>query len=332
MTLARWFEDEVWYGRSPWALPLVPLSWLYQLAISARRQAYQSGLLPLVRLPVPVVIVGNLTVGGTGKTPVVAWLVSRLQAAGLAPGIVSRGYGGGSPTRPLRITAATPVEEAGDEPLLLARRTGVPVAVCRDRLAAATALAADGVDVIVADDGLQHHALARDLEIVVIDGERGFGNGWLLPAGPLREPAARAGEAGLVLVNGGTPPLGARVFRLQPGAAVRLCDGARADLAAFAGRRVWAVAGIGNPPRFHAGLRERGIVVDAVEVADHGRVDLASLRRRAAQPVLMTEKDAVKYPGCSDPDVWYIPVDLEMAPDDEQAVMKRVLAVAGDGP
>ncbi len=323
--LAAW----LWYGASPLAWPLIPFSWLYGGIVWVRRACYRRGWLRARHPGVPVIVVGNVTAGGTGKTPVVAWLAAQLQARGFAPGIVSRGYGRRGHGQPLRVTATTAVEVAGDEPLLLAQSTGVPVAVCTDRYAAAQALVADGVQVIIADDGLQHYALARDLEIVVIDGERRFGNGRLLPAGPLREPASRVAEAGLVLVNGGTPLPGIRGFRLQVRAAVRLADGVERPLEAFAGSRAWMVAGIGNPERFRAELQRRGIEVDQVPVGDHGRVDLAALRRSAAQPILMTAKDAVKYRPCSEPDAWAVPVDVEMDAEAESLIMTRVLAVAG---
>lgn len=321
----------LWYGGSPLARLLLPFAWLYGGVVHARRALYRRGWLRARHPGVPVIVVGNVTVGGTGKTPVVAWLAARLHSRGLAPGIVSRGYGRRGHGQPLRVTAETTAEEAGDEPLLLAQCAGVPVAVCADRYAAARALVADGVRVIIADDGLQHYALARDLEIVVVDGERRFGNERLLPAGPLREPVERIAEAGLVLVNGGTPLPGACGFRLQARVAVRLADEAERALEAFAGSRVWMVAGIGNPGRFRAELQRHGIEVDEVPVGDHGRADLAALSKSAARPILMTGKDAVKYRPCSEPDAWYVPVDVEMDAADESLILARVLAVAGGG-
>jgi tetraacyldisaccharide 4'-kinase len=329
--LARRVE-RLWYGDSPLVLPLLPLSWLFAGLVSLRRSLYAGGTLRATRVGVPVIVVGNLTVGGTGKTPLVAWLVNRLASAGFRPGIVSRGYGGGARREPLRLGPASRVEEVGDEPLLLARATGAPVAVCADRPSAARLLVADGVDVIVADDGLQHYALARDLEIVVLDGERRLGNGRMLPAGPLREPPGRLREAALVLVNGGraagTDELS---FELRATGAVALGGGARLGLGAFAGRKVWAVAGIGNPERFLAELRRHGIEPLAVEVPDHGRTDLALLRARADWPILMTEKDAVKYLPGADEDVWYLPAEVVMSAEVERVVLTRVLAALAGG-
>lgn len=324
--LARGLE-RLWYQDSRLAWPLVPLSCLFAVAVALRRRAYARGWLRTVRVGVPVIVVGNLTVGGTGKTPLVAWLARRLQAAGYRPGIVSRGYGAWPRQEPLQVTPDTVAAEAGDEPLLLARRAGVPVCIGRDRVRAARMLAEAGANVIVADDGLQHYALARDLEIVVIDGHRRFGNGRLLPAGPLREPRSRLAEAGLVVVNGGEPRAGEAGFRLVPAAAVALNGSGQRALSAFAGQKAWAVAGIGHPARFCQLLREQGIEPLAVAVPDHGRVDLRALRRQGDWPILMTEKDAVKYPDCSDEQAWYLPVDVTMSRESEEMIMARVRAV-----
>jgi tetraacyldisaccharide 4'-kinase len=320
--------ERLWYGGSWVAALLAPFSWLYALAVAARRAAYRRGWIARVRLPVPVIVVGNITAGGTGKTPVVEWLVRQLQAAGLRPGIVSRGYGGRSQPVPVRVTRNSVAAEVGDEPLLLARRTGVPVWVCVDRVRAAERLVQDGVGVIVADDGLQHYRLARDVEIVVMDGERGFGNGRLLPAGPLREPAARLAEADVVLVNGGGGQLRGERFLLAGSAAVNLANGETRPLASFAGQRVWAVAGIGNPQRFIDSLRAAGIEAVAVAVADHGTVDLAALHRQQDQPVLMTEKDAVKYRRTDHPSAWLVPVEVQMSPEAGERIIGRIRALA----
>jgi tetraacyldisaccharide 4'-kinase len=319
--------ERLWYGASPLSLLLLPLAWLFSMAVALRRQAYRSGLLRSQRVGVPVVVVGNITVGGTGKTPLVAWLASRLRAEGFRPGIVSRGYGGRPQASPVRVTDASTANEVGDEPLLLARLTGVPVVVCTNRVAAARLLAVSGADIVVADDGLQHYALARELEIVVLDGLRRIGNGRMLPAGPLREPRARLSEADLVLVNGGAAKEGELGFNLRSLDAVALNGGERRALDGFSGRDAWVVAGIGNPERFIEALRQRGIRPTAVEVPDHGRVDIGRMRARSAWPILMTEKDAVKYAGENCPDCWYVPVEVEIQPQVQAAVMARVRAV-----
>lgn len=317
--------ERVWYGDSSLALLLQPAAWAFGAVAAARRALYRSGWRRAEHPGVPVIVVGNLTVGGTGKTPVVAWLVERLRALGRKPAIVSRGYGG-THTQATRVRTDSRADQVGDEPLLLARRTGVPVVVGRDRVAAARLARTHGADVIVADDGLQHYALARDLEIAVIDGKRQLGNGRLLPAGPLREPAARLGSVDLVLVNGGPAETGRHAFALRLRDAVALGTGASVALGEFAGRKAWAVAGIGNPQRFVEALRERRIDAEPVAVPDHGTADLAALRKRADWPILMTEKDAVKYPQLEDGNAWYLPADLEMTPADEAAVMRKVRA------
>lgn len=313
--------DDTWYGSSALGTLLQPLAILYGLVVRLRRQAYRRGWLASGHPGVPVIVVGNLTVGGAGKTPLVAWLATRLCAAGLHPGIVSRGYGGVPQRRPLRVVADGDPAITGDEPLLLARRTGLPVVVCVDRLQAARAAVAAGADVVIADDGLQHYALRRDVEIVVVDGQRRWGNGRLLPAGPLREPLSRLDDVDLVLSNGGEPRAGEAGFSLQLRDMVSLADGSRRALDSLAGQAVWSVAGIGNPARFHAALAAFGIRPQAVPVADHGRVDLARLREEASWPILMTEKDAVKYPQWRDPDSWYLPAELRMVGQSEALLM-----------
>jgi tetraacyldisaccharide 4'-kinase len=257
----------------------------------------------------------------------VDWLVKQLGAEGLRPGIVSRGFGGRAHETPVRVTADSRAEDVGDEPLLLARRTAAPVAVCIHRARAARMLADAGAEVIVSDDGMQHYALHRDLEIVVLDGERQLGNGRLLPAGPLREPPARLRDAAIVLANGGPPDLPWPRFELRINAALPFVGGQPRPLADFAARPAWAVAGIGNPGRFHAALRHLGIEVHVADVPDHGRIDVARLRRSQAWPVLMTEKDAVKYPQCTEPDVWYVPAEVEMQGQAGQLVLARVLGL-----
>src|SRR5579863_4886887 len=260
MPVQSWF-NRIWYGRAspPWWL--LPLSSLYGAAVGSRRYLYSKGLRRSIRVPVPVVVVGNLSVGGTGKTPLVCWLASHLAERGFKPGVVTRGHGGASGIARIIDASADP-DAVGDEPVLLLRRSGAPVAVGRDRPAAAQLLVNAGCDVVVSDDGLQHYALARDCEIVVIDGERRFGNGSLLPAGPLREPTSRLAAADALVLNGGRTPLdGAFSMRLQAPCAVSLSAGAVKALAKFAGHTVHAVAGIGNPQRFFDMLRAHGIDV-----------------------------------------------------------------------
>ena len=306
MSVQSWF-NRIWYARAapPWWL--VPLSLIYGAGSGARRFVYVRRWRSASRLSCPVIVVGNLSVGGTGKTPLVCWLVARLLERGYAPGVVTRGYGGSSGLV-RRISSTDDPAVVGDESVLLARRTAAPVAMGRDRPAAARLLAAAGCDVIVSDDGLQHYALARDCEVVVIDGDRRFGNGWLLPAGPLREKRSRLRAADAVVVNGGRALLpGAVSMRLEAKSAVALTDGREQPLGAWTGHAVHAVAGIGNPERFFNMLRSRGIEVTGHPLADHARLTLRDIDV-AGGPVLMTEKDAVKCAAFADHRHWYVPV------------------------
>ncbi len=311
MNLSRRVE-ELWYGSSPVSLLLLPFSWLYAAVTSLRRGAFSAGLFSSTRVPVPVIVIGNITAGGTGKTPIVDWLVRHLEQSGYRPGVISRGYGGVRQMNPLMVTADSDPAKAGDEPVMLARR-GATLCVCIDRVKAALHLVESGVDVLISDDGLQHYRLARDLEIVVIDGQRGFGNGRLLPAGPLREPLSRLDKADLLLANGGETGRFPYRFDLTAGDAVSLNGNTRKPLTEFSNTSVWAVAGIGNPERFINMLVDLDIDAQQVTVPDHGSVSLQSLRDRQPLPVLMTEKDAVKYGDDPCNDVWYVPVEVEMA-------------------
>jgi len=247
-SLARWFED-AWYKEMYISTWFMPLSMFYVDVIRLRRWLYKTGRLQRVRLPVPVIIVGNLTVGGTGKTPLVVWIVEYLTQQGYKPGVISRGYAGDANQLPQTVTADSDPAEIGDEPLLLARRCACPVVIGANRPAAAKHLLAhNDCDVIISDDGLQHYALQRDIEIAVIDGERRFGNGYCLPVGPLREPQERIKEVDLVVVNGGDElQEGEHAMQCQGGSLINLRTGERKPLANFAGLTCHAVAGIGNP-------------------------------------------------------------------------------------
>lgn len=324
--MQRWLEG-VWYGGRGGGLVLLPLAWLFGAVSAARRLLYRRGWLRALPSGRPVAVVGNLTVGGVGKTPLVAWLAGALVAHGIRVGIVSRGYGG-RVRGPLRVAPDADPALVGDEPALLARRLGVPVAVGRDRVAAARLISA-GVDLILADDGLQHYRLARDVEIVVIDGQRRFGNGRLLPAGPLREPPARAARADFVIVNGGPVAAGEIAMSVVAGDVVALVGGERRPLAAWRGQRVHAVAGIGNPGRFFATLRAAGVVPIEHPFPDHARLTAADLAFGDALPVVMTEKDAVKCAGFADARLHALEVCAEIAPADAERLLARLVAVAG---
>lgn len=332
MSVESWL-NRVWYERPapPWWL--VPLSIAYGAACGARRALYARRLRRTVRLARPVVVVGNLTVGGTGKTPLVCWLAGRLAERGFKPGIVTRGYGGAA-RGARRVDPSDDPALAGDEPVLLARRSGLPVAAGRDRPAAAQLLIDAGCDVIVSDDGLQHYALARDCEVVVIDGDRRFGNGWLLPAGPLRETRSRLASADAVVVNGGRPLLeGAFSMRLEAQGAVALDGGRRSPLTAFTGLTVHAVAGIGHPERFFNMLRAHGIEVIGHPLPDHARLGPQDIRFPDRRPVLMTEKDAVKCADAADERHWYVPVSACFDGGESNTLLDRVTdRIAGREP
>ncbi|HID8741984.1 TPA: tetraacyldisaccharide 4'-kinase [Enterobacter mori] len=319
----------IWSGESPlWRL-LLPLSWLYGLVSGAIRLMYRLGLKRAWRAPVPVVVVGNLTAGGNGKTPVVIWLVEQLQKRGIRPGVVSRGYGGKATHYPLLLTADTTTAEAGDEPVLIYQRTGVPVAVSPVRSDAVQALlAGHAVDIIITDDGLQHYALARDKEIVVIDGVRRFGNGWWLPAGPMRERASRLQSVDAVIVNGGQAKPGEIPMHLQPGMAVNLLTGERKAVEQLPA--LVAMAGIGHPPRFFATLEQSGALLEKrVPLADHqalveGQVDALTV---PGQSLIMTEKDAVKCRAFAKENWWYLPVDAELSGEQPEHLLKELIAL-----
>jgi tetraacyldisaccharide 4'-kinase len=329
----------LWYGGTEAAPLLRGLSWIYGALMWMRSRAYAAHWLSSQQVGKPVVVVGNLTVGGTGKTPLVALLAQRLSELGLRVGIVSRGYGR-SFDAPHLVEPDSNWREVGDEPLLLRRRTGCLTMVGRERVAAARALVAHGVDVIVADDGLQHLQLARDCEIIVVDGSRGFGNGRLLPAGPMREPASRAQRADVTVVNGRAehrsleqreaPTSSFITMTMVAGNARRLDDGAlERSLESFRGQRAHAVAGIGNPARFFRDLRERGIDIVEHAFADHHPLTQRDLEFGDTLPVLMTEKDAVKCRELASPRLWYVPVSAHLSEPQERELLQRVLRRTG---
>jgi len=305
--------DYYWYNKSFITLLLLPVSWLFCCVAVTRRLLYRSAVFKVHHLPVPVIIVGNISVGGTGKTPLVTWLVEMLRNNGYTPGIVSRGYGGQATHWPQQVRTDSDPRMVGDEAVLLSRRCVCPMAVGPDRVAAAEALLAHtDCDVIVADDGLQHYALGRDMEIAVVDGVRRFGNQHCLPAGPLREPMGRLASVDCVVTNG-VP--GVREYRmdLMPGALRNLHSAdKRATLESFAGKTVHAIAGIGHPQRFFHQLETQGITVIEHTFPDHHPFVREDIFFDDGLPILMTEKDAVKCQEFSTDQHWCVPVDAKL--------------------
>ena len=313
----------IWYeGGSSYRL-LLPLTGLYWLLVALRRSLYRIGILGSQRAVAPVIVVGNITTGGTGKTPVTIWLASQLNANGFSPGIVSRGYGGSKASTSMRVDIASDPAVVGDEPVLLARRSGCPVVVDTDRFRAAEMLVADGADVIIADDGLQHYRLARTYEICVIDGARGLGNRYLLPAGPLRETIARLNEVDQVLLNGPLRQSDAALsvveqnsiqFDLCATQISRMNGSLTRPIAEFDGTTVHGVAAIGNPQRFFDLLRSHGMQVIEHAFPDHAAISKRQLEFGDDFEVLMTEKDAVKLGTAVADKFWTVPVELTMDP------------------
>ncbi|URO00666.1 tetraacyldisaccharide 4'-kinase [Leclercia adecarboxylata] len=321
----------IWSGESRLWLLLLPLSWLYGLVSGLIRLSYKVGLKRAWRAPVPVVVVGNLTAGGNGKTPVVIWLVEQLSKRGIRAGVVSRGYGGKAERYPLLLTAQTTTAQAGDEPVLIFQRTGAPVAVSPVRSEAVQALLThENIQIVITDDGLQHYALARDKEIVVIDGVRRFGNGWWLPAGPMRERASRLHSVDAVIVNGGSAQTGEIPMQLRPGLAVNLLTGERRDVAELI--NLVAMAGIGHPPRFFSTLEACGAKLqNTVPLADHQALSLEQVAAFTApgQTLIMTEKDAVKCRAFARDNWWYLPVDAELQGEQPERLLQELIALAG---
>ena len=308
---------QAWYSGHPLLVLLRPLEWLYRWVVGRRRKAFVAGQGQIYRAPVPVIVVGNITLGGTGKTPLILWLIEHCRGRGLRVGVVSRGYGATPPAFPWRVQAEHTAAFSGDEPLLIVQRSGVPLMIDPDRAQAVRALlASESLDLILCDDGLQHYRLARDLELVLVDAARGLGNGRCLPAGPLREPAERLQSVDAVLYNGAqADSASAYSMLLQPTRLVNLASGEAVALEHFPpGQAMHALAGIGNPQRFFntlEGLNWRPITH---AFADHALYTAQALQFEPTLPLLMTEKDAVKCRAFAQPDWWYLPVDAQLSP------------------
>ncbi len=322
------WADRVWYGAHPLGVALAPLGWVFCAGAALRRWVYRSGVRKSVRLPVPVVVVGNLTAGGTGKTPLVLWIAELLRARGLRAGILARGYRGRARQWPRVVGPVSDPSEVGDEPVLLARRSGCPVVAGPDRVTAARRLLALGpCDVIVCDDGLQALALARDVEVAVVDGARRLGNGRCLPAGPLRERSGRLGQVDFVVARG-TPRAGELGMRYRAGSPRGVDDEAvETSFTALAAQPVHAVAGVGNPAGFFELLRGNGVGVIEHPFPDHYAYRAGDLDFGDGRPVVMTEKDAVKCRGLARGPAWYVPVTAEL----DEGFGERLLGLLGMG-
>jgi tetraacyldisaccharide 4'-kinase len=340
--------QRLWYGPAWRSLPLWPLALLFRLLVALRRALYRLGVLRVHRVDGPVVVVGNITVGGTGKTPVAGWLARQLTLRGRRVGIVLRGYGGTHRGRPRVVTPQDDPRETGDEAVVHARRGAAVVVIGADRVAAARHALAAGAEIVVCDDGLQHTRLASDFTIAVVDAARLLGNGLPLPAGPLREPPSRldamdavvitrrggsaAGGAGATRVNTGFRPASPLVITasLSAGQAVNLATGERRDLARFrANPRLHAVAGIGHPEAFFASLRASGLAFVEHALPDHARLEPEALPFETAATVLMTEKDAVKCQACGQPDWWWVDLEVEIERAAAETLLTSILERTG---
>lgn len=314
--LAQYIENN-WYQsawKNLWLLPFWLLAWVF---VYSKRRRFLAN--PPPATAAPVIIVGNINVGGTGKTPLITCLVAMARELGFNPGVISRGYGGKAANYPLIVTGSTSVLESGDEPKLLHQRLACPIVVAPKRIEAAEKIAELGANLIFSDDGLQHYGLARQAEIIVTDEKRQFGNGWLLPIGPLREPISRLNTADLVLSNG-------KDFKVQASALVNALTGDRVPLSTLMGKKVDAVAGIGNPARFYDTLQGLGAEVNKHSFADHHQFAATDFEFSTPDTMLvMTEKDWVKCTAFAKPNWWYLQVDAVLSQAAEQAI-KTLLA------
>ena len=321
----HWLEQH-WYRTSALHFFLLPVSVVFRLLSGLRRMLYRNNVLKSEWLPVPVMVIGNINVGGSGKTPLTLWLAQQLLENGWHPGIISRGYGGASSSAQAVYSTSSP-DDVGDEAALMAQRKLCPVWIGRDRPAAARALlsAYPECDVILSDDGLQHYRLQRDVEIVVIDGVRRFGNGWLLPAGPLREPVSRLKQADAIVINGGIAGPSEFAMLLHGATFYNLLNpGVTAQAADFLGQNLHAIAGIGHPERFFAHLKDLGLKVQAHPFPDHHHFTSKDLGFTDADAVLMTEKDAVKCSAFANEKCWVLRVDAQPDPALAQLILERI--------
>jgi tetraacyldisaccharide 4'-kinase len=317
----HWYRPE----HSFLAFLLLPLSLVFGFIIKVRRALYRLGWKKIFTSSVPVIVVGNITVGGTGKTPLVIWLANYLQTQGYKPGIVSRGYGGTQQREPRLVNSESDTGEVGDEAVLLARATQCAVVVSPDRVAAVKMLLSAGnCNIVISDDGLQHYRMGRHIEIIMVDGMRRFGNQSLLPAGPLREPVSRLAQADFIVTQQ-NPRAGEYGIELEGSELIAVNDATQThSLASFNQVQVHAVAAIGHPERFFASLRAAGLEVIPHSFPDHYQYQADDLDFNDELPIIMTEKDAVKCQRFASNRVWYLPVTAQVDETFAQKLLKRI--------
>ena len=336
----NWFQKQ-WASYSLWHILLIPLSWIFLVIICVRKSLYNLGWLKSTRLSVPVIVVGNITVGGTGKTPVVIWLAEQLQLAGFKPGIISRGYGGTSKLATAVFANSNP-QLVGDEPVLITKRTACPMFIGANRVAAGQALlqANPQCNVIISDDGLQHYALRRDIEIALVNSNGQFGNQLLLPAGPLREKLSRLQSVDAIVDSGSSAArtvafkeaLQAPIFNMTlQGEYFESVDGSETKQPAsyFADKNLVAIAGIGNPERFFNQLSGLGLQFERKAFADHHAFTKQDLMQFSGKTILMTEKDAVKCSIFATSDAWYLPVTAIISDSSQTSLITLILQKLG---
>ena len=328
--MENWFQKQ-WERLTLWHIILIPLSWFFGSVVWLRKSFYQSGWLESYRFPVPVIIVGNITVGGTGKTPFVIWLATQLKQQGYSPGIICRGYGG-STSLVQEVFAQSNPTESGDEPVLIAKRTQCPVFVGANRVAAGQLLLKTHpqCNIILSDDGLQHYRLQRDFEIALMNSEDAFGNGHLLPAGPLREKKARLQMVDAIVESGSSqvnqknmPP----IFYMQLSGEIfsRINEAEHKPSSFFADKKLVAIAGIGKPARFFKQLRMLGLMFEQYTFPDHHTFTAQDLVRFRDKTLLMTEKDAVKCLAFDNENAWYLPVEAKITSKTNQSLIELIL-------
>lgn len=321
-----------WYSGHPLLYFLTPFAFLFFCLVKFRAFLYRLGIKKSSQFPVPIIVVGDITIGGTGKTPLIIKIVELLRAKNYKPGIVSRGYGGKAECYPQWVQADSNPRLVGDEAILLAQRTRCPMVVAPERVAAVKMLLEQtDCNIVLSDDGLQHYALARDIEIIVLDGERRLGNGFYLPAGPLRESSRRLGKVDFVVVQGEKRVADEFNMRLLPGVLTNLYDPTLSFPQEHEKLKIHAVAAIGNPERFFAQLRELGFTVTPHIFADHYLFRAQDMDFGQDAIVIMTEKDAVKCHGFADKRHWYLPVDTMVEPEFNEQILKRLEVVGNVG-